>query len=145
VDKAAGAFGLELRYPFFDTRLVEFCLSLPPEQKMSRGWTRLVMRRAMNGILPPEIQWRGGKSDLGPGFDYGLRTFERSRLEMLFFHESDIIENYLDISAIRTAYHRFVAGNATDGEGLLMWRAVSLALWLQREKHVQSTNQRKED
>jgi asparagine synthase (glutamine-hydrolysing) len=145
LDKAAGAFGLELRYPFFDTRLVEFCLSLPPEQKMSRGWTRLVMRRAMNGILPPEIQWRGGKSDLGPGFDYGLRTFERSRLEMLFFHESDIIENYLDISAIRTAYHRFVAGNATDGEGLLMWRAVSLALWLQREKHVQSTNQRKED
>jgi len=140
LDRAAGAFGLELRYPFFDKRLVEFCLSLPPEQKISGGWTRMVMRRAMDGILPTEIQWRGGKSDLGPGFDYGLRTFEHSRLEKVFLHQSEVIEQYLDVSAVRTAYHRFVAGVATQDEGLLMWRAVSLALWLQREDHVQSAS-----
>ncbi len=145
LDRAAAAFGLELRYPFFDKRLAEFCLSLPPEQKMSRGWTRMVMRRAMDGILPSEIQWRGGKSDLGPSFDYGLRTFEQKRLENIFMHQSASIEKYLDISALRTTYHRFVAGNATEEEGLLMWRAVSLALWLQRGDHVQSANQRKEE
>lgn len=136
LDRAAGAFGLELRYPFFDKRLVEFCLSLPPQQKMFRGWTRMVMRRAMDGILPAEIQWRGGKSDLGPGFDYGLRTFEQRRLENLFMHQSEVIDKYLDISAVRSIYQRFMAGVATENEGLLMWRAASLALWLQRENHL---------
>jgi len=55
-DRAAAAFSLEPRYPFFSKRLVEFCLSLPPQQKLHQGWTRMVLRRAMTGILPPEIQ-----------------------------------------------------------------------------------------
>ena len=51
-DSAAAAFSIEKRYPFWDKRLVEFCLSLPPQQKLYRGWTRMVMRRAMEDILP---------------------------------------------------------------------------------------------
>src|ERR671939_805838 len=48
---AAGAFSLEVRFPFWDIRLLEFCLALPPEQKLHDGWNRMVMRRAMGGIL----------------------------------------------------------------------------------------------
>jgi hypothetical protein len=36
-----------MRYPFWDKRMIEFCLSLPPEQKIKKGWTRMIMRRAM--------------------------------------------------------------------------------------------------
>jgi hypothetical protein len=61
LDYASGVFSIEMRYPFWDKRMIEFCLSLPPEQKIKKGWTRMIMRRAMEGILPPEIQWRPGK------------------------------------------------------------------------------------
>ena len=37
---------------------MEFCLALPAEQKIQRGWTRLIMRRALSGILPAEVHWR---------------------------------------------------------------------------------------
>src|SRR5256885_791866 len=63
-DKSAAAFGLEARYPFFDRRLIEFCLALPAEQKLGQGWNRIVMRRATEGILPSEIQWRPKKGNL---------------------------------------------------------------------------------
>ena len=76
-DAASSAFDLEVRYPFFDRRLIEFCLAIPPEQKLQSGWTRSVMRRAMAGIVPREIQWRAGKADLSPNFTRGL--FERDR------------------------------------------------------------------
>ena len=145
LDRAAAAFQLEVRYPFFDKRLVEFCLALPPQQKMFRGWTRMVMRRAMKDVLPAEIQWRGGKSDLGPGFEYGLRTHEKQRLESVFMHKSGLIEQYLDVSAVRAAYERFVAGVATENESLLMWRAASLALWLQSGNHLAVRISRKEE
>lgn len=67
-DATAAGSGVEVRYPFFDRRLMEFCLSLPATQKLRDGWTRWVLRRAMEGILPLEVQWRKQKADLSPNF-----------------------------------------------------------------------------
>ena len=62
-NKAAARFGIELRHPFRDRRLMEFCLALPAEQKLHKGLNRMVMRRAMAGIVPDEIMCRGDKVD----------------------------------------------------------------------------------
>jgi asparagine synthase (glutamine-hydrolysing) len=133
MDKAAAAFGIELRFPFWDKRLVEFCLSLPPEQKIYRGWTRMVMRRGLAGILPEDVQWRGGKSNLGPSFTHGFLTFEQERLREVLFDQPELIETYTDITALREAYDRFVARDAYDDDEIAIWRAVTLALWLKKQ------------
>lgn len=131
VDRAAAPLGIEPRYPFFDKRLVEFCLSLPPEQKISRGWTRMVMRRGMSGILPPEVQWRGGKSDLSPNFHHGLRTFERERFDKLIQEEIDLLAPYIDIVLLRETYQRFAAGETmSDSDVMSIWKPLSLLIWL---------------
>jgi asparagine synthase (glutamine-hydrolysing) len=56
LDRAATMFGIDARYPFFDKRLVELCYAVPSAQKLSDGWTRLIARRAMNGILPDTVE-----------------------------------------------------------------------------------------
>ena len=63
LDKAAANFGVEPRYPFWDKPLVEFCLALPGEEKLKDGFGRHVLRRAMQGVLPPAVQWRRDKID----------------------------------------------------------------------------------
>lgn len=137
LDRAAGAFSIEPRYPFWDKRLVEFCLSLPPEQKMHRGWTRMVMRRAMASILPVEVQWRGGKSNLGPNFNHALLAFEGERLKEAILKNPKAIEEYIDITALRDAHHRFISREATkDDDVLSIWKAVSLAVWLRHIKQI---------
>jgi asparagine synthase (glutamine-hydrolysing) len=73
-DQSAAAFGVEARYPFFDQRLIEFCLAVPPERKFADGWTRLTMRRAMQGVLPPAVQWRATKANLSPNFLAQIRA-----------------------------------------------------------------------
>lgn len=132
LDRTAGAFSTELRFPFFDKRLVEFCLSLPSNQKLHQGWGRVVMRRAMTDILPKEVQWRVTKSNLHPSFEHGLLAFEREHLEEVILKDPGAIEEYLDIATLRQAYHRFVSREATEEEVNLLWRTVSLALWLRR-------------
>jgi asparagine synthase (glutamine-hydrolysing) len=131
-DKTAAAFALELRYPFWDKRLVEFCLALPPEQKLHQGWSRMVLRRAMAGILPVEVQWRPTKMDFLPSFCHGLLTFERERLDDIILRDPTTIEDYVDIPSLREAYQRFVSRQPRrkPQEVLAIWRAVSLALWL---------------
>ncbi|NJO61381.1 MAG: lasso peptide isopeptide bond-forming cyclase [Richelia sp. RM2_1_2] len=134
LDKTAAKFGIELRFPFWDKRLVEFCLSLPPEQKLHQGWSRMVMRRAMAGILPTEVQWRGGKSNLSPNFERGLLTYEQERLEEILINNSELIKNYADIQALHDAYHRFISGANKDNDVIEIWKALTLTLWLKQTK-----------
>lgn len=44
--------------PYLNRRLNEFCLSLPIEQQIRGGRDRLLLRRAMRGLLPDEVAWR---------------------------------------------------------------------------------------
>ena len=131
-DKAAAAFSLEPRYPFFDRRLMEFCLALPPEQKLNQGWTRVVMRRAMANILPDEVRWRVGKANLSPNFTRRLLDYDRALLDDVIMNDPKVIEDYVDVSALRDVYHRYASQPMSEGDGLTVYGAVTLALWLRR-------------
>lgn len=132
LDRAGAAFAIELRFPFRDKRLLEYCLALPPEQKICRGWTRMVMRRAMHGILPTEIQWRGGKVDMHPSFEHGLATFERERIEDVILSDPTAIEAYVDLARLRASYEKLIAREARADDANGVWRVVYLALWLRQ-------------
>jgi asparagine synthase (glutamine-hydrolysing) len=55
VDLPSMAHSLEVRVPFLDHVLVELCSAVPPWVKMRGLAEKHVLRRAMRGILPPEI------------------------------------------------------------------------------------------
>ncbi len=132
-DKAAAAFAVEPRYPFFDRRLVEFCLAIPPDQKLHQGWTRVVMRRAMTDILPPAVQWRFDKANLFPNFKRQLWNSERQMLEEVIVRPPRAIEPYVDLDRLWGIYQRYTARPMqADDEALTIYGTVVLALWLRR-------------
>lgn len=131
LDHTSAAFGVDLRFPFWDKRLVELCLSLPANQKLDDGWTRVVMRRAMEGILPTEVQWRLQKTTLHPSFEYGLRSFGQSVLEQGI--ASEALAEYVEVGALRDIFDRLISEARVDEEEVnALWRAASVGLWLDR-------------
>jgi asparagine synthase (glutamine-hydrolysing) len=48
-------FGIEYRTPLNDIRLIQYCMSIPPEQLLI-GQKRSLMRRAAKGIIPESIR-----------------------------------------------------------------------------------------
>lgn len=50
------AFGLEVRDPTQDRRLIEFCLGVPEDQFQRDGEDRWLIRRAMQGYLPEAVR-----------------------------------------------------------------------------------------
>jgi asparagine synthase (glutamine-hydrolysing) len=54
-DRASMARSLEVRVPFLDHVLVEFCVGIPPGLKVRRGTTKYVLREAARGIVPDRI------------------------------------------------------------------------------------------
>lgn len=128
--KTAAPFAVEVRYPFWDKRLVEFCLSLPARQKMRHGLTRMIMRRAMDGILPKEVQWRPDKGNLSHGFKNGLEKFENRRLCDLIKTNRRLLEKYINIDLITEKVEGFSNGTASIIDLKKITTFVSLALWL---------------
>lgn len=130
-DKASAAFEIEARYPFFDRRLMEFCVALPAEQKLGNGWNRYIQRRAMSGILPPDVQWRPRKGNLSPNFYLRLLDFERERLEEISLRGTAELAPFIDAEAVRAAYTAYQKGHSQgQGEGIQLFAALNLALWL---------------
>ena len=78
MDRMSMAHGLEARSPFLDTAVVEFGASLPDRLRMRFGKGKILLRRAMKGILPESIMARGKM-----GFGAPLGAWFRSDLERL--------------------------------------------------------------
>jgi asparagine synthase (glutamine-hydrolysing) len=67
-DRVAAGLAIEARDPTLDIRLIELATSLPGSQLLGSGWPKIVLRRAMDGLLPDEVRWRTGKEHLGLRF-----------------------------------------------------------------------------
>jgi asparagine synthase (glutamine-hydrolysing) len=65
-DRNAMAHSREVRLPFLSHKLVEFVFSLPTEYLLHMGWTKYVLRRSMETILPSTICWRTDKIGYEP-------------------------------------------------------------------------------
>ncbi len=130
-NKLASRYSVEVRHPFRDTRLMEFCLGLPSEQKLSSGWPRRVLRIAMEGILPEEVRWRPDKTDFASSFTHWALSLERRVLEQAILDSSDAIADYVDVKKLKQVYEKFLARDT--GVSLFDIRSVaSLGLWLSR-------------
>lgn len=58
-----GRYNIEYRHPFYDKRLIEFSLSLPPEMKFSKGVIKMVLRHSMGNRLVEIISQRNDKAE----------------------------------------------------------------------------------
>lgn len=126
-DKISAFFNIEPRYPFFDVRLMEFCLAVPSNQKRKYGWDRFLMRQAMTNTLPKEIQWRKNKKT---GIKSSIRNFYDFDRDFIEYALTDnFIQNYVDSRVIQQIFKKF-KNNHDSKDFFDLWSCVSLGLWL---------------
>lgn len=125
-DRNSMAFSVESRVPFLDHRLVEFVFSLPSTLKIRQGYTKRVLRDAMEGIIPDKIRFR--KSKLG--FATPERDWQKSILKPM-------IANALADERIRRFIHperaqKYQAAlEEMNGQDSSAWRWINLHLWME--------------
>ena len=60
-DRNSMRHSIETRLPFIDFRVVETVLSINNKYKIKDGWTKYILRRTIDKILPNSIVWRKNK------------------------------------------------------------------------------------
>ncbi len=131
-DVISANYSFEHVYPFFDVRLVEFCLSLPKEQKYSQMWDRVVMRRAMGGILPPEIQWRTTKAGLGMNFRRNMLLYDEKELENVIYKDVENINDFVETDYLKEVYKQYKENTACVNP-LPLWLTAVLSIWIKNK------------
>lgn len=129
-DGAAGAFGLEPRYPFFDRRLIELCLALPVEQKLKDGWTRSILRRAMADRLPDDVRWRFLKTNLSPNFLRQTRERDLDTIQQVFREPPQLLAEFVDLDALRLDLRRYIESDGHEGDPYRLHRITVFGKWL---------------
>ena len=66
INHNANEYGIDIKFPFLDRRLIEFCVSIPSDQKLREGVSRSILKRSLKDILPSSVLKRYDKSDLSP-------------------------------------------------------------------------------
>jgi asparagine synthase (glutamine-hydrolysing) len=131
LDRAASRAGIELRFPFFDADLVGFALGLPSSEILQNGWSRSVLRRAMEGILPPEVQWRRDKTDFSRELRFGLPRHHRQVL-LAVAADRDGVGSYVDLPRLDRAIQQALSApeKLPAGDLFMIWRCILLFFWL---------------
>mgnify|MGYP000265352765 CR=1 FL=1 len=128
-DHRDAAFGIDSRHPFTDKRLVEFLISLPSTQQFSDGWPRSIVRRSLGDVLPEKLRTRLWKITMDDAVHNAL-TKENPMFRRMLNHPGQLPE-YLDTESLRSMYERFRNGASSSNEEGILWRALSLHVWLE--------------
>jgi asparagine synthase (glutamine-hydrolysing) len=126
-DRNAMAVGIETRLPFLDVRLVEFLFQLESGWKLRDGWTKVVLRESLQGILPPAIQWRVDKMGFATPEDDWFRGDLAQFAQGLLLDQRSQNRGYFHIPGIERELAAHVAGRQSIGSTI--WRWVNLELW----------------
>jgi asparagine synthase (glutamine-hydrolysing) len=129
-DKTGMQFSLETRFPFLDHNLVEKTLSIPPSNYIKNGYTKVIMRNALKGILPEKIRMRKDKIGFStPESDW----FKNKKLQVLL---ADVIESYsfnergyFDIKQCKKELRSFQKYSKYNSE---FWKWIHLELWFRK-------------
>ena len=137
--RVAAAHSIEARTPIYDKRLVEFCLSLPWQQKALGGLSKPIIRNAMKGQLPESVLQRKNWESVGP--DYWWRWWQASRdlVDYAINDCLDTVQNFVDTDRLRQLYSTCDTHRDTDWDWggsphATVFHIALLALWLTYQK-----------
>jgi asparagine synthase (glutamine-hydrolysing) len=113
-DKNSMWHSIETRLPFIDYRLVVFAHSINPSIKIKDGWTKYVLRKGANDILPDAIRWRKIK--------FGFESPDKIWLK----DKNKLIEKISNSPLLNSMFQKIF--DPQDNLEIL-WRYYSVALW----------------
>lgn len=126
-DRLSMAFGLELRLPFLDHRLVELALSLPPQYYFLWGRSKAIVREALVGAMNDNVRLAAKRSIQAPQGEW-LRTDPmRSYIEDMIGSESFAARGLFDVDAVKQAFARFCDGQFDNS--FFVWQWINTEEW----------------
>ena len=135
IQATAGSYGVELRHPFHDIRLVRFLMGARGDLLRRNGVRKHLLREAMRGTMPERVRTRQSKAHFSAPIIDALIGFYAQR------EVADVVavrEGWVDGAVIRTSIEQLkqwridgLHGDPPNNALAAMWFVVAIDLWLE--------------
>jgi asparagine synthase (glutamine-hydrolysing) len=125
-DRNSMAFSVEARVPFLDYRLVEFAFSVPYIYKIHEGWSKWLLRQAMEGVMPESVRLRKDKLGFPTPQLHWLRQ-NRDNIMGLFSDQGFKAARHIDNRYIVAHLDRLLVDESSAAD---LWRFINLEFWM---------------
>lgn len=130
-DKNSMRWSIESRVPFLDFNLVEAAMSVPSEQKLRNGRTKIIFKDAVDDILPDMIKNRKDKIGFAAPDSEFYRHPEVIRYcKAIIESESFGKRPYWNATVIRNIYGSFIEGRTNEASNIMKW--INLEIWFRK-------------
>ncbi len=135
LDHNAAAAGVEIRMPFMDVDLVSFCVTVPASEKWANGVSRLILRKAMAGLLPPAVATRLDKFDFTDRIRSSMLARHGELVERSLQADAGEWARFADMDGLRASWRTLRQEGTLEGAKFQqIWRAVVLGRWLEHQR-----------
>jgi asparagine synthase (glutamine-hydrolysing) len=118
-DRNSMRHSIETRLPFLDFRVVEFGISIKSQQKIFKGWTKYLLRKSFEDLLPSDIIWRKNKLGFNSPEKTWLDSHEQEMINEI--SASEILKKITDLDSLLNKYKTL---NLRD-----KWMYYNVAVW----------------
>jgi len=136
-DITSMAFGLEIRSPFLDHRVVEFAASLPSACHVGLRGGKRFLRRVYRGHIPEGVR-RARKKGFGMPIDHWFRSGLHGAAHDLLLGPGARSRSYLNPDSVAAVLRIHRLGQRNYDE--MIWTLLVLELWL-RSRHESSARE----
>lgn len=126
MDIASMANSLEVRCPFLDHELVEFAWRLPTDLKVRGTERKRLLKRAFDGVLPPENMYRR-KQGFGVPVGAWMRGMLAEQVEELVLSPTALARGYFRPDRLRALVRSHTRGQ--EDHTARLWALLMLELW----------------
>ena len=129
VDRASMAHSLEVRVPLLDHRFVEHVATIPADLKIRNGSGKYVFKRALEGLVPPDVLTRP-KMGFSVPLDLWFRGELRAPFEERVLAPGSFTESLFEPGAMRSLWDEHQKG--TRDRSYPLWALLTLEHWGRR-------------
>jgi asparagine synthase (glutamine-hydrolysing) len=118
-DTMTMAFSLEARVPFLDHHLVEYAFAMPQKLKYAQGLTKYILKKASEGLLPPEVIYRKKMGFAAPATHW-FRSggYFKTQLQDLLNSPQNVYAQVLNKKTVSDMLYAHTAARANYGPQL---------------------------
>jgi asparagine synthase (glutamine-hydrolysing) len=128
-DRASMAHSLEVRVPFLDHHVVEYCATIPRELKVRRLETKHVLKHAVRGLIPDRIIDRPKIGFFNSAVDQWFRAQTRGAISDYLLGPNPRYAAMLDRTEVEKLVQRHADGSDSDN-GYALLSILMLEVWL---------------
>lgn len=127
-DRISMGFGIELREPFLDYRLVEFAFAQPEHFKIYNGTQKYLLRELLKPLVPKSLTYAPKRPLQTPQREWlgeELKDFVEVQLQCL---KTSAFHEWFDIEEMEKEWKSYLKGNNESSFHLWQWISVQISL-----------------